>query len=334
MRLSFRNLGETLKRPSVRNSVSAGTAIVLISALTVVSATIGTPAHAAETKKTVKTVKQKSVKEAESIEDYFGLGAGGDQQKRITRKINESIQKCMKSEGFEYKIPPDPAAQFPTGTDAASQQAFVKKWGYGISTTIDVNNLTSVDADPNAAILKKLSPADQKAYNKALVGNSATAGPTGDSKSCIAKAISILGDMTKLTLLFGKYETDVTKRIESNPKVVVAMKQWSGCMKEKGFSYAKDGDVPGDISSRLGKITGGAGAGGGGPFGGPALDPTKVDKPALAKLQKEEIATAVRDFECTEKHLKIRKTLKRDLDRDFITANQAAVDGFRDTLNG
>jgi hypothetical protein len=331
MRISLRTLGETPTRSSVRNSTTAGTSLALICTLTVLSATIGTTAHAADAK---KPVKKKSVKEAESIEDYFGLGAGGDQQKRITRRINESIQKCMKSEGFEYKIPPDPSAQFPTGSDTASQQAFVKKWGYGISTTIDVNKLTSVDADPNAAIVKKLSPADQKAYNKALVGGAADAGPTGDPKSCIAKAISVLGDMTKLTLLFGKYETDVTKRIESNPKVVVAMKQWSACMKEKGFTYAKDGDVPGDISTRLGKITGGAGAGGGGPFGGPALDPTKVDKAALSKLQKEEIATAVRDFDCTEKHLKIRKTLKRDLDRDFITANQAAVDGFRDTLNG
>jgi hypothetical protein len=331
MRISFRALGETPKRASVHNSATTGTLIILISALTVLSAGIGESANAADAK---KPVKQKSVKEAESIEDYFGLGAGGDQQKRITRRINESIQKCMKSEGFEYKIPPDPAAQFPTGSDTASQQAFVKKWGYGISTTIDVNNLASVDADPNAAIVKKLSPADQKAYNKALVGGTAAAGPTGDPKSCIAKAISLLGDMTKLTLLFGKYETDVTKRIEANPKVVVAMKQWSACMKEKGFAYAKDSDVPGDISTRLAKITGGAGASGGGPFGGPTLDPLKVDKAALSKLQKEEIATAVRDFDCTEKHLKIRKTLKRDLDRDFITANQAAVDGFRDTLNG
>jgi hypothetical protein len=305
-----------------------GASIALVSALTVISAS---SAYAAETK---KPVKNKSVKEAESIEDYFGLGGGGDQQKRINRKINESIQKCMKGQGFEYKIPPDPAAQFPTGSDSASQQAFIKKWGYGISTTIDVNNLASVDADPNAAILKKLSPADQKAYNSALLGKTSTAGPTGDPKSCIAKAITVLGDITKLTALFGKYETDVSKRIESNPKVVAAMKKWSACMKEKGFTYAKDSDVPGDISKRLGTVTGGAGAGGGGPFGGPALDPTKIDKKALSQLQKDEIATATRDFECTEKNLKIRKTLKRDLDRDFITANQSAVDGFRDAING
>ncbi len=331
MRILFGTSGDSSRRVGTRR---VGTrrvgGLTLISALMVLLSTTGT-ADAADAK---KPVKKKSVKEAESIEDYFGLGSGGDQQKRITRKINESIQKCMKSEGFEYKIPPDPAAQFPTGSDTASQQAFVKKWGYGISTTIDVNKLTSVDSDPNAAIVKKLSPADQKAYNKALIGGTSTAGPTGDPKSCIAKAITVLGDFAKLTALFSKYESDVTKRIESNPKVVGAMKQWSACMKEKGFAYAKDGDVPGDISTRLAKITGGAGTGGGGPFGGSSLDPAKVDKPGLAKLQKEEIATAVRDFECTEKHLKVRKTLKRDMDRDFITANQSDVDGFRDAING
>jgi hypothetical protein len=301
-----------------------------VAALALVTITMAIPSTV---NAATKTTKKKSVKEAESIEDYFGLGnGGGDQQKRITRKINESIQKCMKNEGFEYKIPPDPAAQFPTGSDSASQQAFVKKWGYGISTTIDVNKLSAANADPNAAVRAKLSPADQKAYDKALVGN-ANAGPTGDPKSCVAKSFTVLGDLAKLTVLFGKYESDVTKRIESNPKVVAAMKEWSACMKEKGFSYAKDGDVAPALIGRLTKITGGAG----GPadlLGGGVLDPTKVDKVALTKLQKDEIATAVRDFECAEKKLGVRKTLKRDLDRDFITANQAAVDGFRDVLNG
>jgi hypothetical protein len=313
-------------------SRSVGTRVcVVIGSATMAGAlsltVLPTPVSAAS-----KTTKKKTVKEAESIEDYFGFGnGGGDQQKRITRKINESVQKCMKNEGFDYKIPPDPATQFPTGSDSASQQAFVKKWGYGISTTIDVNKL-SANADPNAAIRAKLSPADQKAYDKALFGK-ADAGPTGDPKSCLTKSFTILGDIAKLTVLFSKYESDVTKRIDSNPKVVAAMKEWSACMKEKGFSYAKDGDVGPALIARLTKITGGAG----GPadlFGGGALDPAKIDKVALTKLQKDEIATAVRDFECTEKKLGVRKALKRDLDRDFITANQAAVDGFRDTLNG
>lgn len=300
--------------------------LAITSLLVVASVAATVPTTAA-----TKTTKKKSVKEAESIEDYFG-GNSGDQQKRITRKVNESIQKCMKSEGFEYRIPPDTTVQFPTGTDTASQRTFVKKYGYGISTTFDLNTISGPNADPNIAIRQKMSPADQKAYDRALLGNP-SAGPTGDPKSCIVKALSFLGDLTKLTGLFTKYESDVTKRIEANPKVVAAMKKWSACMKEKGFTYAKDSDVPGDISNRLSKITG-TGGPGGGLFGGGAFDPAKIDKAALTKLQKEEIATATQDFECTEKHLGLRKALKRDLDRDFITANQAAVDGFRDKLNG
>ena len=309
-----------------RSFIHRSVVLTVVAIAATIASTIASTSPGSAATKTSK----KSVKEAESIEDYFG-GNNTDQQKRITRKVNESIQKCMKGEGFEYKIPPDTSVQFPTGTDSASQQAFVKKYGYGISTTIDVNSLKPGNSDPNAAIRSKLSPADQKAYDKALIGGTAT-GPTGDPKSCITKALSFLGDLTKLTTLFTKYESEVTKRIDSNPKVVAAMKKWSACMKDKGFTFAKDGDIVTDISNRLSKIIGTGGFGG--LFGGASPDPAKIDKVALSKLQKEEIATATQDFSCTEKHLGLRKTLKRDLDRDFITANQSDVDGFRDKLNG
>lgn len=316
MRILSKALNRTLTSVSITLSLA-------------LAATLALPVPGSAATKTSK----KSAKEAESIEDYFG-GNNNDQQKRITRRVTESVQKCMKSEGFEYRIPPDTTVQFPTGTDTESQRAFVTKYGYGISTNLDLNAIKGPNADPNPAIRQKLSSADQKAYDKALLGSS-TSGPTGDPKSCVVKSLSFLGDLAKLTSLFTKYESDVTKRIDANPKVVAAMKRWSACMKDRGFSYAKDSDVPVDISTRLTRITGGGGgADGGGLFGGGAIDPAKVDTVALSKLQKDEIATATRDFECSEKHLGPRKSLKRDLDRDFITANQAAVDGFRDKLNG
>lgn len=308
------------------SSTSSSRSASLLSGVAVMVSVLAlAPAAEAATK-----AKPKSAKEVNSIEEYIG-GNGADQQKQITRKVTESIQKCMKAEGFDFKIPPDSTITFPDATDASSQKTFVKKYGYGISTTIDPNASTSQNADPNVAIRAKLSAADQKAYDKALSGNT-SAGPIGDPKACTSKAISFLGDMTKLVALFGKYENEVTKRLDANPKVVAAMKLWSGCMKEKGFTYAKDGDVPADISKRLGKITGGGGGGFGGAFGGGAIDLKKIDKVALGKLQKEEIATATRDFECSDKHLNVRKDLKRDLDRDFITSNQSAVDGIRTAL--
>ena len=280
------------------------------------------------TANTANPAKLKSASEVGSIEEYFG---GGDQQKRITRRVNESIQKCMKSEGFTYQIPADSDQQFPLGSNTDTQKTWIKKWGYGISTVIDVNNPATAN-DPNKAIHDKLNPADQKAYERAMVGKSASS-PLGDPKSCVAKAVAIIGDIVKLQSLFTKYETTVSKRIEANPKVVAAMKQWSSCMAEKGFTYAKDSEAPRSFGSKLQKI-GGTSGGGGGLFGGASVDVTKIDKVALSKLQKDEVATATRDFECSEKHLGVRKDLKRDLDREFITTNQSDVDGFRNALNG
>jgi hypothetical protein len=247
-----------------------------------------------------------------SIEEYFG---GGDSQKRISKKINESIQKCMKREGFEYKIPPDGPAFPQNTTDEKSQMAFVKQWGYGISTAP-----SSVGGgDPNEAIVAKLTPAEKTAYQTALVGKANTSA-TGDPKSCVGKAIASIGDITKLTALFSRYEKEVTAKINADAKVVAAMKLWSSCMKDKGFVYAKDSDVPRAIQKKLLALT------------TDNKPPAKSD-PKLLELQKLERDTGIADVTCTFKHLKLRLDLKRELDRAFIKKNQSEVDAFRDAIN-
>jgi hypothetical protein len=268
---------------------------------------------------------------ADSVEGYLGLNSTG--LARLQRKAEELVGACMKKEGFEYyaeSIGFNPAA---IETQAKDREAFAKKYGYGISTLIELPKAGT--KTKNEAYLAKLSKADKRAYNIALLGvdpdkPGATEGVNGlDTKTCVGKAnAALFGDLAAISTLTTKFD-DMTKRIASNPTVVKAVREWSACMKKSGFSFAKEEDATADISTRLTKILGPQ------DFGitaGQSLD--KVDRPGLAKLQKDELAVAKVDWDCSKKHLGARDKIAKDLNKTFIAENKATLDKFKDTLSG
>ncbi len=285
--------------------------------------------------------KKKSVKEAKSVEEFLGLDAQG--QRRLQQRIGEEIQKCMKSEGFKY-FPSDAAAGMQLTADGElDQKAFAAKWGYGISTFVDPNDPTKsrLGADKNTEYAAKLSAADRKAYQQALVGSAdGNASPQTilAGKSCLAKSTkSMFGDITKIFALSSKYQKEIDAKINTNPKVIEAMKKWSSCMKSAGFIYDKDSSAPDSIRQKFEKLVGASGLGGAASAGlslSEPIDAKKIDKTALAKLQKDEIQTAMADFECTTKTLKLRLDMKQTLDREFLSKNEAEFTSLRDKIGG
>jgi hypothetical protein len=296
------------------------------------------PARAASTVTTKKVAD--STKEANSIEEYLGFNAS-DQQ-RQQRVIEEQIQKCMKLEGFTY-TPSGGNDQLPRSADGQlDQKAFAAKWGYGISTFLDPNDpaKSRLGEDKNAKTLAKMSAAEKKAYQSALLGkaggNDLSAIISGDG--CVSKAVkAAFGDLAALLPLQNKYQTEVQTRIDADPKVVDGMKKWSGCMKQSGFTFAKDSEVPGSFSKRFQTLLSAVGmndSGLGAAFGvDNSSKLAKVDKVALAKLQKDEVATAVSDLACSDKNLKVRTEVKKKLDQAFIASNEASLSSARDKLN-
>jgi hypothetical protein len=305
------------------------------------------PASAASTVTTKKVAdstagkrKKVSAKEANSVEEYLGFNAS-DQQ-RQQRVIEEQIQKCMKLEGFTY-TPSGGNDQLPRSADGQlDQKAFAAKWGYGISTFLDPNDpaKSRLGEDKNAKTLAKMSAAEKKAYQSALLGkaggNDLSAIISGDG--CVSKAVkAAFGDLAALLPLQNKYQTEVQTRIDADPKVVDGMKKWSGCMKQSGFTFAKDSEVPGSFSKRFQTLLSAVGmndSGLGAAFGvDNSSKLAKVDKVALAKLQKDEVATAVSDLACSDKNLKVRTEVKKKLDQAFIASNEASLSSARDKLN-
>jgi hypothetical protein len=338
----MRNLPNTGNRKNLRTGALAFSVIAGLCVLAVT--TSAQAASTATTKKdpasTAGKRKKVSAKEANSIEEYLGFNAS-DQQ-RQQRVIEEQIQKCMKLEGFTY-TPSGGNDQLPRSADGQlDQKAFAAKWGYGISTFLDPNDpaKSRLGEDKNAKILAKMSAAEKKAYQTALVGkagaNDLAAVISGDG--CVSKAVkAAFGDLAALLPLQGKYQKEVQTRIDADAKVVEGMKKWSACMKQSGFTFAKDSEVPGSFNKRFQTLLQAVGvndSGLGGAFGvDNSTKLSKVDKVALAKLQKDEVAAAVSDLGCTERNLKVRDQVKKNLDQAFIAANETSLSTARDKLN-
>jgi hypothetical protein len=347
MAIECQNLGmRNLRNASPRkNSRTIAVVSFLVAALSVVAVASSAPAASTATTKkdaasTAAKRKKVSAKEANSVEEYLGFNAS-DQQ-RQQRVIEEQIQKCMKLEGFTY-TPSGGNDQLPRSADGQlDQKAFAAKWGYGISTFLDPNDPSKsrLGEDKNAKTLAKMSAAEKKAYQSALIGkaggNDISAIISGDG--CVSKAVkTAFGDLAALLPLQSKYQKEVQTRIDSDAKVVEGMKKWSGCMKQSGFTFAKDSEVPGSFSKRFQTLLVAVGVNDSGLAGTFGVDNSaklsKVDKVALTKLQKDEVATAVSDVACTAKNLKVRDEVKKKLDQAFIATNEATLSSARDKLN-
>ena len=271
---------------------------------------------------------------SDSVQDYLGINRTGI--RRMQQKAEETVQGCMKAEGFTYTpVGLGAADKFFNASGDVDQDAFAKKYGYGVSTLIDPSVRKTSD-DPNAAYVAKLNSADRKAYYKALMGNAdgkpvANGAELFGGTSCQAQAIkALLGSFQSIAALQTKF-SDLERRVSSNTKVVNAMKQWSGCMKDGGFSFAKDSEIQGYLSRKLGKVTKAAATGLGALTGGAA---EVVDKPGLVELQKEELRIGKADAACQKKHLKIRDEIQKAEERKFIAENRAALDTFKASLSG
>ncbi len=109
------------------------------------------------------------------------------------------------------------------------------------------------------------------------------------------------------------------------------MREWSACMKKSGYDYTKEDAVTDDLSKRLAKLMGSSADGMGGIFGATSAN---IDVPGLRKLQKDELAVAKVDWDCSIKHLGPRDEVAGRLNKEFIEQNRAALDSVRTALGG
>ncbi len=233
----------------------------------------------------------------------------------VTKRVDavESlVATCMTDAGFEY-IPVDYATarkamdsnSKPSGLNA---DEFRAQFGYGISTQF-ANAATQAvmgAGEQNIRIREGLSTADRTAYMRALYGENQSAtfvvGLDDENFSqtggCTRTAIEQAFSPEELGPGFVNYQNAEGDRIDQDPRVIAAYKEWGTCMRDAGYSYSDPTEIDVDLANRLDAITSGA-----------APDSLSADaQAALTQLQGEELAIAAADHTCDLQYVNDIKT--------------------------
>jgi hypothetical protein len=225
-------------------------------------------------------------------------------------KVEALIAECMREEGFEYV-----AADYRTvrrGMNAdktlpgMSEEEFIEQNGYGLSTLYTGKAPQLTDGyspgrvglgDRNVQIFKNLSPADQVAYNRALLGENtdatfAVALEIENFSRCGGCTLKAVQQVFKPEHLKATYYNPLDALIRKDPRMREAVRLYAQKMQEAGFDYTHPDEVEPDIRERLYAITDG------GTIPVEKLSPDQLK--ALKELQEFERRVTVLDFELME----------------------------------
>jgi hypothetical protein len=219
-------------------------------------------------------------------------------------KTQALIAKCMADAGFEY-VPVDvktiEAAQARVRQDPGyTRRTYKEKWGLAVTTRFD-HPVRDTGLGPNLKIWKSLPAADREAYAHTLWGDDPT-DPLADfvfafdeedfssTGGCTRKAVAQVFTPAQLK---GSYVNPKDVLVDSDPRIIEALHNWSKCMHARGYDYKRDQDeIIDEYGERLDQLVGDS-------------DPTKLTGARLAalhKLQQQEIKVSLADMECEIKY--------------------------------
>ena len=226
-------------------------------------------------------------------------------------KTEELIARCMRDQGFQYIAADYNTVRAGMSADkhlpGLSEEEFVRRYGFGVSTfyTGLAPQLTSGYSparvglgERNIEIFRALAPADQVAYNHALLGE--------DVNATFAVAIEVedlsrTGGCTR-TAVSQVFKADQLKPthynpqdalINKDPRMKAALGYWGREMRKAGFDmYNHPDEIERDLRNRLNALTEG---------GRLLVNKMSPDqKNALRKLQDFERAVAAKSFKMQE----------------------------------
>jgi hypothetical protein len=217
---------------------------------------------------------------------------------QATEKVEQLIAQCMQEHGFEYV-----AADYATvrkgmtadkSMPGLTEKEFTAQYGFGVSTlyTGQAPQLSNGYSpaklglgDRNIQIYKNLSPADQVAYNRALLGENtdatfAVALESENLSRCGGCTLKAIEQVFKPEQWKATYVNPLDALIRKDPRMKEALRKYADEMRKAGFDYTHPDDVEADIRNRLYAITGG------GTLPVDKLSPEQLT--ALKKLQEDE----------------------------------------------
>jgi hypothetical protein len=240
--------------------------------------------------------------------EEFGLSR--KQLVQAIEKVEALIAKCMREQGFEYVAADYATVRKGMNADKSlpgmDEEEFIENYGFGISTlyTGQPPQLSEGYSparvglgDRNVQIFKNLSPADQVAYNRALLGENTDATlavglETENFSRCGGCTLKAIEQVFEPDQLKDTYYNPKDAMINKDPRMKAALREFAEQMRKAGFEYNHPDDVETDIAKRFYAITGGATI--------PLEKMSEEQRIALKKLQTRERRVAIVSFQLAE----------------------------------
>src|SRR5215510_3007647 len=207
---------------------------------------------------------------AAHVQPKAGLGTEefGLSHRELVQAIEKSedlIAGCMREQGFEYVAVDYNTVREGMAADkrlpGLGEEEFIKRYGFGISTFYTgLPPQLSKGYSParvglgerNVQIFSALSPADQAAYNRALLGEDvgmtlAVALEIEDlsrTGGCTRKAVE---QVFKADQLKPSHYNPQDALIRSDPRMKAALGFWQREMKKSGFEYNHPDEIEADL---------------------------------------------------------------------------------------
>lgn len=312
-----------------------------------------TAAREAETESTpatVATAEEGTAMAASSPIGAFFADDGGFEAAiaEYRLQVRESILRCMAAQGFEFDAT---AANNRNEVEERQNDMTIREWtsefGFGISTSFD-SIAQSRATNPNGAIFRSLSPAEQELWALTLNGVGVSGlGGGGDQVSntrplqdqgCIGQALLETGGEEAIEGLgnFGDVYDEGEAALLERREVVEVVAVWSRCMSEAGFAeFAGLDDPEEEVRTRFQEITAPIGPAlaelsdeeGQALLSGESLDVEKLpglDVEALREIQAYERELALADLDCYEAEVQavyepLRDEFENGLLEEFAT---------------
>ncbi|MFI2755140.1 hypothetical protein ACGIF2_17050 [Cellulomonas sp. P22] len=243
------------------------------------------------------------------------------------------IAACMQEAGFEYLPQEYSNVSNPWDEDEWGTEEFAQKYGYGYSSGSESEDgEEAAQVDPNADYVAAMSESEQAAYWEALWGPQqpepvdeeaevtwdwTTAGCYGKaSNETYGSANSAYEDpaFVELQEEIGR----MYEKISNDPKLTALDAEWSDCMNEAGFDFAKVPEAAASISDAYSALWESADPDGG------------TDKAAETALREKEMATAIADAKCQTKvgYQDATREVQFALEQEFVDAHKADLDAW------
>jgi hypothetical protein len=233
---------------------------------------------------------------------------------QYVERVEAGIAKCMRAQGFEYIAVDYDTVRKGMSADKSlpgvSEDEFIQKHGFGTATmyTGQPPQLTTGYSparvglgERNIKIFKSLTPANQAAYNRALLGQNPEATfANGLERENFSRTAGCTRDAIKQVFsaeqISASYYNPKDAIVNKDPRMKAALRKYSAEMRKAGYDYNHPDEVEPDVRKRLDALTQGS-----------TLTVEKMSpeqKAALKTLQDYERRAAWKSFELSEKHFK------------------------------